>query len=164
MCFIYSCLFLTDKGYISVDELKKDDVLLDEKGKRFAIKNLYKLPEYKVIKMVRIKAGAMGDLPNRNTYLKPTQYLKMDDCIIRARDLVEKYGTAEYERFNILNFFLINVEPKDNGTDINEFVDCNGLQVSVYNQRHPLNNRFKRFGLGTGGNGCLRHHIPPIAP
>ena len=73
----------------------------------------------------------------------------VENKIIKAKDLVDKMGIAEYERFNILHFYLLNVEPSDssNSEVINEFVNCNGLEVSVYNTRHPLNNRFKKYSL-----------------
>ena len=147
MCFIYSCFFLTLLGYHSVDQLAAGVKLLDSNGTVFSIMNVYKLPEYKVVKMVRILPNAIADgLPTKTTYLKPTQYIKLNGTVIRVKDLVEIYGTAEYERFNILHFYLINVEPlSEDNREINEFVTCNGLQISVYNTRHPLNNRFKKY-------------------
>lgn len=151
MCFITTCHFLTISGYKSVNELKIDDYILQDgnNSQKFQIKKIFKLPEYKVIKMIQIKKNAIEpDVPNRDTYLKPTQYLKIGSDIIKASDLVTKLGVAEYERYNILNFYLLTVDQQDiESKDINEFVNCNGLQVSVYNSKHPLNNRFIKYSV-----------------
>ena len=148
MCFIYSCFFLTKEGYVSADQIAIGNKLLNNSGRAFDIVSVYKLPEYKVVKMVRIMPNAIAnEIPNKKTYLKPTQYINFNDKIIKAKDLVDKLGVAEYERFNILHFYLMNVEPSEDDNEINEFVNCNGLEVSVYNTRHPLNNRFKKYSI-----------------
>ena len=146
MCFIYSCFFLTSDGYVSIDQIAVGTKLLDSNGHCYNIVNVYKLPEYKIVKMVRIMPNAIGHgVPNKTTYLKPTQYINLNDKIIKAKDLVDKLGVAEYERFNVLHFYLISVEPKNDIGEINEYVTCNGLDISVYNVKHPLNNRFKKY-------------------
>ena len=154
MCFIYSCFFLTPDEYLSIDRLTVGNKVLDADGTALDILGLYKIPEFKIIKMVRIMPDSIEKgVPNKKTYLKPTQYINFKDKVITAKDLVEKLGMAEYERLNILYFYLLNVAPKaghqscasDDSKEINEFVICNGLEVSVYNARHPLNNRFKKF-------------------
>lgn len=147
MCFISTCIFLTQNGYRSVDQLQCTDILLDDKGHNYSIQHIYKLPEYKVVKMVRILADAINDnLPTKTIYLKPTQYLKLDGQMIKATDLVELHGVAEYEKLHVINFYLLDVDRSDHHSDeINEFVICNGLLVSVYNTHHPLNNRFKKY-------------------
>ena len=73
------------------------------------------------------------NVPNRDTYLKPTQYLKFRDQTIKAIELVTKLNLAVFERYNILHFYLLTVDPLDTESkNINEFVDCNGIQVKVY--------------------------------
>lgn len=147
MCFITTCHFLTNSGYKSVNELKIDDDVLSNINTRYKIRKIFKLPEYKVIKMVWIKKNAIEpNVPNRDTYLKPTQYLKFRDQTIKAIELVTKLNLAVFERYNILHFYLLTVDPLDTESkNINEFVDCNGIQVSVYNIKHPLNNRFIKY-------------------
>jgi hypothetical protein len=121
--------------------------LLNQNGESLEVHHIYKLPEYKVVKMVRILPNSLSTgSPTKVTYLKPTQYIRLNGQIIKAKDLVDKIGIAEYERFNILNFYLLNVnQESEDSSNINEFVDCNGLEVSVYNTKHPLNNRFKKY-------------------
>ena len=146
MCFIYTCNFLTLNGYCSVDKLKYGETLVDLIGNTYTINNIYRLNEYKIVKMVRILPKSIdGTIPLKTTYLKPTQYLKYNGNIITANQLV-KLRLAEYEKLNILNFYLLSVEAKSIDS-INEFVLCNGLEVSVYNKKHPLNNRFNKYSL-----------------
>ena len=148
MCFIDKCDFLTDRGYRSVKDLKIKDKLcvnVNDQMILLEIDNIYKIPEYKIIKMVRIMPNAISDgLPTKITYLKPSQYLKLNDKNIKASRLVEQYNCAEYERYNILYMYLISVKTAT-VEFINEFAFCNGLLVTVYNTQHPLNNRFNKF-------------------
>lgn len=146
MCFIYTCKFLTPDGYQSIEQIKPGEYLVDSSGVNYIIYNIYKLPEYKIVKMVRILASAIDtNLPIKTTYLKPTQYLKYKGNIITAKKLVD-LRIAEYEKLNIINFYLLNVECLSQDS-INEFVLCNGLEVSVYNKKHPLNNRFNKYSI-----------------
>lgn len=148
MCFIYTCNFTTTEGNFNIDNIKIGQSLLDLSGNNYKILHIYKLPEFKLIKMVRILQNAFGNqIPSKTTYLKPTQYVKYNGSIIKASQLVDM-RLAEYEKINTFHFYLINVEPIDNSDKtINEYVLCNGLEVSVYNKRHPLNNRFGKFKL-----------------
>lgn len=143
MCFINSCCFLTDNGYVSVDKLLISNIL----SKGLIINDIYRLPEYKVVKMVRICKDDLGEnIPTITTYLKPSQYMRYQGSIIKASELVDKFKVAEYERYQIIEFYLISVK-NDNNSDINEYVTCNGLELSVYNYKHPLNNRFKKLSI-----------------
>jgi len=159
MCFLGTCQFSTkERGKIAIKDLKYTDVLLDNNNNEYEIVNIYKLPEFKVVKMVRIQSGQInGQAPTSRTYLKPTHYLKLDNLIIKAKDLVDKYGLAEYEKHNIIYFYLLNVRKreseevthpsKNNIERINDFLEVNGLNLSVYNTLHPLNNRFQKFSV-----------------
>jgi len=169
MCFLGNSIFSTkDRGKVKVEDLNNSDILLDGKGGEYEIVNIYKLPEYKVVKMVRIMVGQInGQIPIERLYLKPTHYVKINAPglpeIIKAKDFVDKYRLAEYEKYNIINFYLLNVrqvldETSDNmNTDIvkplsptekiNHFVEVNGLSCSVYNTSHPLNNRFQKYSI-----------------
>lgn len=162
MCFLSDSQFQTkDRDRVAVSKLTYQDTLLDIYGKEYEIVNIYKLPEYKVVKMVRISQGNLnGWHPLKTTYLKPSQYLKFGDELVKGKDLVEKFHVAEYEKYNILHFYLLNVRPiiaKEERNDIDKvekincFLDVNGLSMSVYNTKHPLNNRFGKYSLSRVG-------------
>lgn len=164
MCFLGSSVFRTkDRGKVAVENLSYDDVLLDLDGGKYEVLNIYKLPEFKVAKMVRIFPGKInGSVPTALTFLKPTQYVNWNGEIIKAKDLVDKFHVGEYEKYNILYFYLVNVRKlvevdaegtvKQTGTlRINNFVDVNGMSLSVYNNLHPLNNRFQKYSLPKEG-------------
>lgn len=158
MCFLSNSQFQTkDRGRVAVEKLTNQDILLGVDGKEYEIVDLYKLNEYKVIKMVRLLRGNLGCW--KTIYLKPSQYLKIDDKLVTGKDLVEKFRIAEYERYNVLHFYLLNVKPvetsketedtvsSENVEKINCFLNINGLSMSVYNTKHPLNNRFGKYSL-----------------
>ena len=160
MCFLEKSLFLTrDRGNVEVENLTLDDVLLDNEGGHYEIVDIYRLPEYKVLKMALVSAGEVdGAAPYSKIYLKPTQYIKLNGKIYKVKDLVDTLKIGEYERYTVLSFYLLNVKKVKGDNDvmtvdregvtnidkINEFVNVNGLSLSVYNVTHPLNNRFQK--------------------
>ena len=166
MCFLSNSRFLTkNREEVEVQDLNYFDQLIDRNGNACEIVNIYKLNEYKVVKMVQISENGLGSKqPTRKTYLKPNHYLIYENKLIKACDLVDR-NLAQYEKYHVLNFYLINVKPSDktkqkqlstsegnltelNSFRINEFVNMNGILISVYNSYHPLNNRFHSFTTG----------------
>lgn len=148
---------------VEIQNLDYTNALVGQHGQLHEILNIYKLKEYKVIKMVCIAEGSLGqDIPTIKTYLKPSHYLLYDNQTIKASELVDR-GLAQYEKYHVLNFYLLNVKSSNSAAEnemdiassscspsihrINSFVKMNGILVSVYNSHHPLNNRFHHYTI-----------------
>lgn len=155
MCFTNYSYFQTDRGVVTADRLKVGDKLISDNGKTLTIDRIYKLPEYKVIRMIRMENADTTSVHKfKFCYFKPTQYIKLDDeKVIQAKTLVNM-GLAVYERYQVMEFYLISVKPEENDPEnasnyekFHRFVKCDGFNVSVYTHRHPLNNRFGKYHM-----------------